>query len=264
MLAPEPAERRLELAAFVRAQREQLSPAAVGLPLGRRRRTPGLRREEVAQLAGLSATWYTWIEQARDISLSPPALARLADALHLQRSARSYLFALAGKSDPVPPTPESEELPAALLTCVQRIDAPAYVLDHTWTVRGWNGAAEALFTGWLDQPGERNLLCFIFLDAAARRLICDWPARARRVTAEFRAGSGPRRGDPATLRLIEELRRRSTEFALHWDQHSVLGREGGKRSFNHPHAGRLDFEQATFDWSSQPELKLTVLLPCAA
>ncbi|HTW50882.1 MAG TPA: helix-turn-helix transcriptional regulator, partial [Stellaceae bacterium] len=113
-------ERRRELADFVRAQRERVAPAAVGLPAAaRRRRTPGLRREEVAELAGLSTTWYTWIEQAREVSVSPSALARLAQALRLDGAQRAYLFELAGKRDPDPGASDIDELPASVAACVQ-------------------------------------------------------------------------------------------------------------------------------------------------
>ena len=108
------------------------------MPAGGRRRTPGLRREEVAQLCGLSVTWYTWLEQGREISLSPTALARLAAALRLDRAQRAYLFELAGKRDPEDGVVAIDELPASVRACVKAIRAPAYVLDRTWTARAWN------------------------------------------------------------------------------------------------------------------------------
>src|SRR5262249_46621965 len=144
-------ERRRELGDFVRSLREKLTPAALGLPPGARRRTPGLRREEVAQLSGLSVTWYTWLEQGRDMSLSTVALARLANALRLGRAERAYLFELAGRRDPDHGAGETDELPAAVLGCVESIASPAYVLDQGWTARVWNSAAERLFVGWLDR-----------------------------------------------------------------------------------------------------------------
>src|SRR5580700_7387763 len=194
MMAIRSFDQRRELGEFIRSHRERLAPAAIGLAVGSRRRTPGLRREEVAQICGLSATWYTWIEQGRDVSVSPTALARLAGALQLGRAERAYLFELAGRHDPTPDASEPGDLPPALLACVAAIGSPAYVLDRSWDARSWNATAERLFTGWLDRPGERdfqhNLLRFIFLEPAARSLICDWDTRARRVTAEFRAHAG--------------------------------------------------------------------------
>ena len=258
-------ERRRELGDFIRAQRERVAPASVGLVAARRRRTPGLRREEVAELSGLSTTWYTWIEQGRDVSVSPTALARLASALRLDRAQRTYLFELAGKRDPDSGAGDAEELPAAIASCVAAISTPAYVLDRNWNARSWNAAAQRLFTGWLDRSREEdaecNLLRFIFLAPGARVLICDWERRARRVTAEFRAHCGAHLDDAALRGLIAELQRLSPDFARMWEQHGVLGREGGERTFNHPQDGFLRFEQMTFDLAGHPDVKLTILVP---
>jgi transcriptional regulator with XRE-family HTH domain len=245
---------------FLRVRREGIDPAALDLPRGVRRRTPGLRREEVAQLCGLSTTWYTWIEQGRDVSVSPMALARLAAGLRLDRAERDYLFELARKRDPGKGGGEADDIPPAVLACVAAIGAPAYVLDRNWTARAWNAPACRLFAGWLDRPGERNLLRFIFLEPAARSLICDWEERARRVAAEFRAACGGHLDDPPLRGLIEELRRESADFARFWDQHGILGREGGERTFDHPTDGFVRYEQVTFNLASQLDLKLTILV----
>ena len=252
---------RRMLGDFIRTQRERLSPAAVGLAGASRRRTPGLRREEVAQLSGVSTTWYTWIEQGRDASMSPSALGRLARALRLGRAEREYLFELAGKRDPDHGAEPDDAFPPALTDSVAAIAAPAYVLDRRWDARAWNAAAERLFTGWLDRAGERNLLRFIFLEPGARALICDWDERARRVVAEFRAQSGAHLTDRSLRTLIDGLAADSPEFARLWDQHGVLGREGGERTFNHPKDGFLRFEQVTYSLAGHPDVKLTVLVP---
>ncbi len=264
MIEVRSAEQRKELGDFVRAQRGKLTPAALGLPEVTRRRTPGLRREEVAQLCGLSVTWYTWLEQGRDVSVSPSALARLAQALRLGRAERAYLFGLAGKRDPVAGDAESDVVPPAALACVRTIGAPAYILDRGWTARGWNAKAERLFAGWLDGAHDRNLLRYIFLSPAARSLIRDYQARARRVVAEFRADVSTRLDDPAIRALVDELHRASRDFARFWDEHGVVGREGGERTFDHPRDGVLRFEQITFNLAKQPDLKLTVLIPANA
>jgi transcriptional regulator with XRE-family HTH domain len=255
-------DQRRELGDFVRAHRERLAPAVVGLPAGTRRRTPGLRREEVAQLCGLSTTWYTWIEQGRDVSVSPTALARLAAVLQLGRAERAYLFELAGKRDPDYAANETDRLPLVALSCVETIGSPAYILDRGWNARSWNAPAERLFVGWLDQSGERNLLRFIFLQPAARSLICNWEARARRVAAEFRAACSVHLNDPLLRLLIEELHRESPEFAHFWDEQVVLEREGGERTFNHPTDGFLRYEQVSFNLAGGADLKLTMLLQC--
>jgi transcriptional regulator with XRE-family HTH domain len=259
-----PREQQRELGEFVRAQRERLAPAAFGLPAAARRRTPGLRREEVAQLCGLSVTWYTWLEQGRDVSLSPAALVRLAKALRLGRAERAYLFELARKRDPTTGEGESESVPPALLACVTAIGSPAYILDRAWTARGWNGKAARLFAGWLDGDNDRNLLRYIFLSPSARALIRDYDERARRVVAEFRADVSTHLADPAIRDHVADLRRRSDAFARIWDTHGVLGREGGERTFNHPRDGLVRFEQVTFNLASQPDLKLTILIPATS
>lgn len=246
------------LGAFLRAQRERLSPSAAGLQTGRRRRTPGLRREEAAQLAGVSPTWLTWLEQGREVSASAEALARLSHALHLLPAERAYLFDLAGRRDPSEP-PAVTEAPASLTESVSRFDGPAYGLDRFWTAVCWNGAAERLFADWLGGP-ERNLLRYLFRDPAARSFVVDWPERARRVIAEFRADFSRSLNDLAMQRLVEDLRAGPT-FALLWEEQAVLAREGGLRRFQHPQDGPLAYEQFTFHPAERPDCKLVLLAP---
>nr|WP_139374072.1 helix-turn-helix transcriptional regulator [Enhydrobacter aerosaccus] len=258
------AAQRRELGDFLRAQRARLSPSGLGLPAGPRRRTPGLRREEVAQQCGMSVTWYTWLEQGRDVSASPQALAALAVALHLSPAERRYLFELAGKRDPAaaPGEPaETMDVPAALAEAVNAIKPPAYLLDRLWNARAWNNAAQRLFVGWLDRGDDRNLLRYIFLNPVSRTVIPDWSRRARRVLAEFRAESGPHIDDPALVALVEDLRQRSALFARCWREHEVVERLGGERSFDHPRSGRLAYEQIAFTVASRIDSKLVMLLP---
>ena len=246
---------RRALGAFLRACRERRAPPASALG---RRRTPGMRREELAQACGVSLTWITWLEQGRDISASPRALARLADALRLTPAERAYLFELAGKRDPAGPTPSGEDLPDAVTALPSRMTIPAYLLDGAWTARAWNPAAAELFAGWLDEAHERNLLRYIFLSRAARRLIADWDERARRVVAEFRADFSRRLRDPAMQALVEALSAQSPDFDRLWREQAVLGREGGERRFANP-ARR--FYQSTLILASHPDVKLVCLTP---
>lgn len=260
-----PVQRRL-LAEFLRARRARLTPAAAGLPAGApRRRTPGLRREEVALLAGLSTTWYTWLEQGRDVAASPQALARLADALALGRAERAYLFELAGRRDPaLPAAAEDHVAPAALVAAVSAYPGPAYVLDRGWTAVAWNGAAAHLFIGWLD-GAEKNLLRFIFLEPAARGLVEGFEERARRVVAELRADLGHGPEDPRLRALIDGLAAESADFARWWGEQAVLGRDGGRRAFRHPEDGPLAYEQLTLISDAAPGFRLVLLVgPVAA
>jgi len=253
-----PEQRRL-LAGFLRTHRERLSPQAAGVPAGGRRRTPGLRREEAAQLAGVSTTWLTWLEQGREVSASPEALARVAAALQLTRAERAYLFELAGRRDPAAPT-VAAETPPGLAEAVARFDGPAYGLDRCWNAVCWNAAAERLFVGWLGGP-ERNLIRYLFRHPAARRLIVDWPDRARRVIAELRADFSRSLADPQMRGLIEGLRAEDAEFAALWEEQAVLEREGGLRRFDHPQDGPVAYEQFTFQPADRPDCKLVLLTP---
>jgi transcriptional regulator with XRE-family HTH domain len=255
-------EQRNLLAAFVRARREALDPALAGLPKGAhaRRRTPGLRREEVAQLCGISVTWYTWIEQGRDISLSSEALARLASALQLNAAERAYLFELTRKKDPSPTAISSSAVPDALSLVLATTAAPGYLLDRLWHARAWNEAAGRLFSPWLGS-GEISLLRYVFLNISARDFICDWENRARRLLAEFRADIARNPGDVETQDLVAQLLRDSPDFARFWNSHTVLAREGGARVFNHPEDGIVQYEQVTLIPAAQPDHKLVLLLP---
>lgn len=247
------------LGAFIRAHRErQLPPAKAGA----RRRTPGLRREELAEAAGVSVTWITWLEQGRDVAASAAALARLALALHLTSAERASLFDLAGRRDPVAPGEPLNDMLPSLLALPSLFTVPAYLLDHTWTARAWNGAAAALFQDWLGpQALERNLLRFVLCEPGARTLIADWPERARRLVAEFRADVSRRPDDELRQALIDSLLADSDLFARHWKDQAVLHREGGLRSFNHPTDGVCSYLQTTLLVASQQECKLVCLQP---
>jgi transcriptional regulator with XRE-family HTH domain len=246
---------RRALGAFLRAHRER-RPPPVSAP--GRRRTPGMRREELAEACGVSLTWITWLEQGRDVSASPRALARLAVALRLTPAERLYLFELAGKRDPADPPPSGEVLPEAVIALPSRTTIPTYLLDGAWTALAWNPAAAELFVGWLDDAHERNLLRYIFLSPAARRLIADWDERARRVVAEFRAEFSRRLRDPAMQELVDALSAQSPDFDRIWREQAVLGREGGERRFANP---VRRFYQSTLILASHPDVKLVCLTP---
>ena len=246
---------RRALGAFLRAHRERLQR-----PLGAvgRRRTPGLRREEVAEACGASLTWISWLEQGREVSASARLLARLAASLRLAPAERAYLFELAGKRDPEAPAPGDDGLPDEALRLPERMTIPAYLLDGQWTARAWNRAAAELFVGWLDGDHDRNLMRFIFRSPAAPLLIDQWEDRAGRVVAEFRADFSRRLGEPAMRGLIEELDRSSPLFARLWREQAVLRREGGERQFLAP---VRRFHQSTLVLASHPDVKLVCLTP---
>lgn len=235
-----------------------MADASLGEGRGRRR-TPGLRREEVAQRAGISTTWYTWLEQGRDVALSADALARLAEGLGLSAAERGYLFELARRRDPLPHG-RDDSVAEELLRTVEALPMPAYVLDRHWRRRAWNAPAAELFAAWNDS-GEDNLLRFVFLVPAARVLITDWDDRARRIAAEFRADTALYPDDAMLTALVDALRRESPDFERHWHALGVLGREGGCRTFDHPDKGRVAYTQVTLVPAGHTDCKLVLLLP---
>ncbi len=253
---------RAMLGTFIRAHRERL-PLASNLAgkLTGRRRTPGWRREELADAAGVGLTWITWLEQGRDVSASAAALARLAEALRLNPAERASLFDLAGRRDPVEPGEPPTDIAAHVLALPLLMKVPAYLLDHLWTARAWNKAAEKLFTGWLDQGAEKNLLRYVFLSEAAQSLIADWPERAQRLVAEFRADLSRRPRDAAMQALVDELSAQSKLFTKLWRAQTVLHREGGERGFCNAQGGIDRYQQTTLLVASQVECKLVCLAP---
>lgn len=252
-----------KLGEFIRAHRERIKPEGAGLPGGGRRRTPGLRREELAQLCEVSPTWLTWLEQGREVSASGKMLARLAEVLHLSAAERAYLFSLADRLDPHHDE-EAGSADDALDGIVAAINAPAYILDRQWNAVAWNAQAATLFGGWLDvereAPVKPNLLRFMFRTAAARGLIVGWDDRAQRLVAEFRADIGKHAGDQMLASLIAGLSAESEEFRRLWSLQDVVGREGGQRRFQHPRLGELSFNQVTLHLAKRHDLKLVMLL----
>ncbi len=252
--------RRKALGDFLRRVRGRVQPESAGLPSGGRRRTPGLRREEVAQLCGISVTWYTWIEQGRDVSVSAGVWARLAAVMSLSKAERHYLFELAECADPDHGGELVTPLPAHLADCVHSIIAPAYILDRCWNVLARNEPLLRLFDGWPDRDPSPNLLRYIFMDPAARELVVDWDQRASRVVAEFRADAGVHADEFDVHALLSELLQGSSVFAHWWTRHTVVDRAGGVREFNHPVDGLLRYQQITFRLATRPDCKLVMLL----
>lgn len=257
--------KRKELADFLQAMRQRGSPEEFGFPSGARRRTQGLRREEVAQLASISATWYTWIEQGREINISSETLNRLAIALKLSKSERSYLFDMADRRDPLAHTIESDTAPEIIIKMLHHMHFPAYIMGRTWDILAWNVYAAHLFSDWLNAPDKNdrtpNLLRFVFLNANAKHFVVNWEMRARRLVAEFRADCRSRLEESTLKNLVNELTQGNPEFEHFWKQHDVLERQGGQREFNHPIHGLLIYQQVTMRPVEQEQLKLVLLQP---
>lgn len=254
--------RRDDLAEFLRARRAAVSPSDVGLPDGPRRRTPGLRREEVALLAGVSVTWYTWLEQGRPINASADVLDALARTLRLSAAERTHLHTLA--EEPAAAVDEPPAVaPDALVRLVDSLaPAPAYVLGPAWEFLAWNGPQERLFPQLVTlPPADRNLLWLVFAVPAIRALIDDWSDEARRMLAEFRADTAGHREHPAVNEIVARLNAQSSEFAAWWPDHDVARFETRLRHFTHPRAGRLVFEFQQLTPVEWPQLKVVCQLP---
>jgi transcriptional regulator with XRE-family HTH domain len=250
------------LGAFLKDRRARLDPAGLGLA-GPRRRTPGLRREEVAQRANISATWYTWLEQGRGGAPSAAALERIAAGLMLTETEREHLFVL-GRGHP----PDRRSMPPAGVTPrLQRLldsleVSPAIVRTACWDVVAWNRAAAALLTDYgALPPDRRNILRLIFCDPRVRAAQEDWEGVARFVVAAFRADAARAGAGSDAARLAEELCARSADFATLWRGQEVAVFGEGTKRLRHPVLGALAFEYSGFAVDGRPDLAMVVYTP---
>ena len=248
---------------FLRSRRERLTPTGVGLPNGFRRRTPGLRREEVAMLAGVGTTWYTWLEQGRDVRPSLEVLAALADVLQLDPAERRHLFILNDRPAPQARPVGRERIDAPLRRMLDSLTGqPALVLGRRWDILAWNRAADVVYGPYSRLDGdERNMLHLVFADPDHRRLLVDWEAVAKSAIATFRSDFARYAGDAGFERLMALLARVSPEFAAWWPLREVAEPLAGRKRLNHPAAGRMEFEYSSFSIGDQPDMKLIVFTP---
>ena len=252
---------RAELSSFLKSRRARIPPAAVGLQTGQRRRTPGLRREEVADLAGVGLTWYTWLEQGRDIRVSSQVLGAIAQALQLEPSERAHLFRLAGQTPPAAQTG-----PPAISTRLQSVldswdPYPAQIAGRRRDILAWNRASDAIY-GWSRFPeGERNSMRVLFLDPATRRMFMNWDNETAVAVAAFRADAGRDVSDPDYQELINQLSERSPQWASLWTKQDVRGRPEGLKKLQHPKLGRINLEFTIFQVAEQPSLRLYLYTP---
>lgn len=252
--------RRTALADFLRARRAALRPEEVGLAPGRRRRTPGLRREEVALLSNVGVTWYTWLEQGRDINPSPEILAALAHALRLDQAGTEYLYRLAGWP---PPTAASGRKAPETLTRLMHAQspAPALIVDAAWDLVAWNAAAEALYRYSGFAPEDRNAAWIFFASGEIRAETVTWELHARRILGELREGFA-RSGDGRVEALLTRLRTTFPDAAAWLDDHEVTHRGAGITAVvRHPDAGELHLDQIVLHSAEAAELDLIVKLP---
>jgi transcriptional regulator with XRE-family HTH domain len=262
--------RRDELRAFLRSRRARLSPSDVGLPdNGGRRRTPGLRREELAALAGVGVSWYTWLEQGRDINPSPDVLDALARALRLDAAERRTLFALARTALPLADDigggdPEgAEEGIGQLIALVNSIHPnPAFLLGPMTRILAWNPAASVVL-GSPDHlsPDRRYLLWLLLVDPGDGGMNPQREATARNTVARFRAEYARHAGEPEYEQFLAAIREHSRRFREWWDEHEVIEAQRGTKVIEHPQLGRLRLHHAQTVPPGQPEVRMAVYAP---
>ncbi len=256
-------ERRQVLSDFLRQRRARLTPADVGLPPGLRRRTPGLRREEVAQLANIGTSWYVWLEQGRDVHPSAQVLESLAQALRLTVNERRHLFLLAGQALPLP-APLEESVSPALQRMLDDLNpTPAYVQGRRLDYLAWNTAASALFdVSAADGPHARNAVWRLFNNPDMRARPW-WEYYARGILAEFRAASARYPGDRWFEELIEDLKAVSPEFCRMWPHHDARSTLEGHKVMEHVALGHLEFEELTLQVLNNPDMRIVIYTPLA-
>ncbi len=250
------------LGAFLKDRRARLDPAAFGIPLTRRR-TPGLRREEVAQRANISATWYTWLEQGRGGLPSADVLDRIARALMLTDVEREHLFLLALGRSPEVRYQAVEGVSPRLQRVLDSLEfSPAIVKTATWDVVAWNRATAAVLTDYGALPPEqRNILRLIFCNTRVRAAQLDWESVARFVVAAFRADAARAGAAAKIAALVDELCRLSPEFEAMWRDNDVRNYGEGVKRLRHPILGPVAFEYSAFAVDGRPDLGMVIYNP---
>lgn len=249
---------RSEFGDFLRSRRAKLDPAALGLPTARRRRTAGLRREEVAQLAGIGIDWYIRLEQGRAVSPSLTTVDALARALRLGPAEHAHLRALARNVEHRAFVRET--VPDAVRRIVESLGQPAYITGRRWDVLAWNAEAADILTDFAQiEEDDRNILLWMFADPDARRCFgTSWAEEARRMVASFRATHDLWAGDPAFSALLARIRQGSPHFAQWWESHDIRNTGGGQKVLHHRTKGMQRFQYATFQANDDPGLKLAI------
>ncbi|TFW18639.1 helix-turn-helix transcriptional regulator [Duganella callida] len=255
---PTPEQRR-ELGAFLSSRRARLQPAEYGLPAGPRR-TPGLRREEVAMLAGVSVSWYTWLEQGREIQPSADALRRISKVLKLDGTESAHLFALSAREAPL--VTGNGQVSDGLELLVRAIDLPAYVRNTRLDILVWNDAVVDMLIDYAElRPHERNTLRLLFTHQPYRSQIIDWEQHARGMVSIFRAARAQADDKAPFDSLIEELRDLSPEFRAWWQDTDVAVFDEGGKSLRLPTGGQIRYTYMALTPVGRPDLSLVTYIP---
>jgi transcriptional regulator with XRE-family HTH domain len=251
---------RRQLVDFLKGCRARLAPAALGLPDTNRRRTPGLRREDVAALAGVSVTWYTWLEQGRDIQVSAEVLERICVTLRMSPDEREYLFALVHHRPAPPVATHHHEVSAPLSRMLTALAVPALVMTSRWDVIAWNDLTR-IFRDYDELPPEkRNLLRILLVeDETYQRDPAQYEAMAKRVLSRFRVDYSQTPDHPAFEELIVELTTKSPIFRRLWNSADVMSRSVGVGRY--PVLGGVSFEHSSYVPEGSPTLRLVIYVP---
>ena len=254
--------RRHELAAFLRSRRERISPEQVGLVRGLRRRTPGLRREEVAQLSAVGVTWYTWLEQARDIQVSVQVLDAIARALLLDPSERAHLFRLADAADPSPATVCPVVTPDLRALLEQVEPFPACLQNSRYDILAHNRTYGLLLCD-LDAlpPEDRNCMILSYTHPEWQSSIVDLQGAQRLMAARFRASMAGHLAEPAWKVLLKRLCDQSPEFRAHWDRHEVVAHRTKRKEYDNRYVGRLVLHHTDLWLGPQPGPRMVTYVP---
>ena len=252
-----------ELSDFLKSRRSKILPSQVGLPEGTRRRTPGLRREEVAQLAGIGLTWYTWLEQGRPIHVSTPVVESLSKVLLLDKQERRHLYLLANQPLPSDIAGYQGAISLALQHVLDSLTlSPSLVTDQRFNVIGWNKAACSIFGEFSEMNArERNVVWAMFADDKYKQLYVEWDIYAKSLIGRFRSTCGQYIEDSWITQFVGDLKAQSEEFNLWWPLHEIQNNTGLNKQLNHPDVGLLNFEISNFDVSDNSGLKMVVHSP---
>jgi transcriptional regulator with XRE-family HTH domain len=253
---------RQELSEFLKTRRARLGPADVGLPSGNGRRLRGLRREEVAVLAGVGLTWYTWLEQGREIQVSTSFLENLARALRLSEAERIHLFALAQhRQPPLAPSPFPPEALAKVQTILDTINSPAYARNSRFDVLAWNSANTEMFGDFASmQEKERNIIRLMFSRPYYRHTMLNWEDDARALVAKFRLNYGQVAGSIEFSSFVQEMIAHSEDFRRMWADHEVNNLGEGVYFYRTARCGTLVFQHSTLVPEVLPDLRIVIYI----
>lgn len=257
--------RHKELSDFLKTRRKNILPSQAGLAEGTRRRTPGLRREEVAQLAGIGLTWYTWLEQGRPIRVSVQVIESLSKILLLDKQERIHLYLLANQPLPADIKEPQEAISPVLQQVLDHLVlCPSLIMDQRWNVIAWNKEACLLFGDFTQMNArERNIVWAMFTDKSYKQLFVDWELHAKNLLGRFRSTCGQYIEDAWITQFIDELKMQSTAFNLWWPLHEVQSNSEVHKQLNHSSVGILNFGVSKFDVSDNSGLVLIVHTPLA-